>query len=152
MKAALLLRSRFAAGWLCAVILLAGWHSAKGYITDCGKPIMLAEVKLKDATLEEAVAYVKLAVKKLPAFGDGNLNVIILGASEEQKKKKKKISLDVREISLRSVMEHIAHAVGLKVRVDAHAVVLTSAAYSEEMATRSYRVPPDFIATGSAAK
>lgn len=111
---------------------------------------MLGEVKFKDATLEEAVACVKRAVKNLHSFGDGNFNVIILGASEEQKKAK--ISLDVREISLRSALDHIAHAVGLKVRVDAHAIVLTSAANSDELSTRIYRVPPDFISTGSASK
>lgn len=137
-------------GWLCAVILLAGWHSTKAFITDCPKPIMLGEVRFKDATLEEAVAYVKLAVKKLGIFADENINVVILGATEEQRKKK--ISLDVQEISLRSALDHIAHAVGLKVRVDSHAVVLTSTANSEELNTRTYRVPPDFISTGSAAK
>lgn len=141
---------RFAFAWLCAAILMMGPPCAKGYITDCGKPIMLAEVKLKDATLEEAVACLKLAVKKAGGFAGENVNIVILGASEEQKKKK--ISLDVREISLRSALDHIAHAVGLKVRVDAHAVVLTSAAYSEELTTRIYRVPPDFMVTGSAAK
>lgn len=129
---------------------MMGPPCAKGYITDCGKPIMLAEVKLKDATLEEAVACLKLAVKKAGGFAGENVNIVILGASGEQKKKK--ISLDVREISLRSALDHIAHAVGLKVRVDAHAVVLTSAAYSEELTTRIYRVPPDFMVTGSAAK
>ncbi|MFZ2280939.1 MAG: hypothetical protein WAW39_24280 [Prosthecobacter sp.] len=143
-------RSRFALGWLCALILLAGLQSTKAFITDCAKPTMLGEIKFKDATLEEAVTYVKRAVKNLHAFGDENLNVIILGASEEQKKKK--ISLEVREISLRSALDQIAHAVGLKVRVDAHAVVLTSAALSDELSTRTYRVPPDFISTGSASK
>ena len=150
MKAFLPPQSRFALGWLYVVILMAGWQSVKAYIPDCGKPIMLNEVKFKDATLEEAVAYVKRAVKNLHTFGDGNLNVIILGVSEEQKKKK--ISLDVREISLRSAMDHIAHAVGLKVRVDAHAIVLAPASQSNELSTRTYRVPPDFISTGSAAK
>ena len=150
MKAFMHPRSRFALGWFCALILLAGLHSTRAFITDCSKPIMLGEVKFKDLTLEEAVAYVKQAVKKLEIFADENLNVIILGASEEQKKKK--ISLDVREISLSSALDHIAHAVGLKVRVDAHAVVLTSAAHSDELSTRTYRVPPDFISSGSAAK
>lgn len=150
MKAFMQPRSRFALGWLCALILLAGLQSTKAFITDCAKPTMLGEIKFKDATLEEAVTYVKRAVKNLHAFGDENLNVIILGASEEQKKKK--ISLEVREISLRSALDQIAHAVGLKVRVDAHAVVLTSAALSDELSTRTYRVPPDFISTGSASK
>ena len=150
MKAFLHPQSRFALGWLYVVILMAGWQSTNAFVTDCSKPIMLGEVKFKDATLEEAVAYVKLTVKNLHTFGDGNLNVIILGASEEQKKKK--ISLDVREISLRSAMDHIAHAVGLKVRVDAHAIVLAPASHSNELSTRTYRVPPDFISTGSAAK
>lgn len=150
MKAFLYPQSRLATGWLCAVILLAGLHSTKAFITDCSRPIMLTEVKFKDATLEEAVSYVKQAVKNLHTFGDGNLNVIILGASEEQKKKK--ISLDIRDISLRSTLDHIAHAVGLKVRVDAHAVVLTSAAHSYELSTRIYRVPPSFIQAGSAIK
>jgi len=124
--------------------------SANGYITDCGKPIMLSEVKFKDATLEEAVAHVKLAVKKLGMFDDTYINVVVLGVSEEQKKKK--ISLDVREISLRSALDHIARAVGLKVRVDAHAVVLAAPAYADKIHTRTYRVPPDFISAGSAAK
>lgn len=129
---------------------MAGPPSTKAFIPDCSKPIMLNEVKFKDATLEEAVAYLKLAVKKLGIFAEENINAVILGASEDQKKKK--ISLDVREISLRSALDHIAHAVGLKVRVDSHAVVLTSAAHAAELSTRNYRVPPDFISTGSAAK
>ena len=111
---------------------------------------MLSEVNFKDLTLEKAVAYLKQAVKKLAPLGNGNINVIILGASEEQKKKK--ISLDVREISLRSAMDHIARTVGLHVRVDAHTVVLTSAAVSDELSTRTYHVPSNFISAGSAAK
>ena len=150
MKAFLHPQSRFAIRWLCALILLAGLQSTKAFITDCSKPIMLSEVNFKDLTLEKAVAYVNQAVKKLDPLGNGKINVVILGASEEQKKKK--ISLNVREISLRSAMDHIAHAVGLQVRVDSHAVVLTSAAHSDELSTRTYRVPPDFISTGSAAK
>ncbi len=143
-------QSRIAAVWLCLVMVLAGLHSAKASITDCGKPIMLSEVKFKDATLEEAVAYVKQAVTKLDTLGEGNINVIILGASEEQKKRK--ISLDIREISLRSVMDHIANAAGLKVRVDAHAIVLAPVTHSHELSTRIYRVSPDFMQKGSAVR
>lgn len=150
MNALIPYRSRFAVGWLCVLMLLTGLHSAKAYITDCGKPIMLAEVKFKDATLDEAVASVKLAVKKLGIFDGTNINVVILGASAEQHQKK--ISLDVREISLQSALEHIAHAVGLKVRVDAHAIVLATPEHAEKIHTRTYRVPPDFITTGSVAK
>lgn len=39
---------RIAFAWLWGVILMAGLQSAKGCITDCVKPIMLAEVKFKD--------------------------------------------------------------------------------------------------------
>jgi hypothetical protein len=150
MKALLPPPFRMALPWFCAVLLMAGAHSAKGYITDCAKPIMLGEVKFKEATLEEAVAYIKLAVKKLGTFDESYLNVVIVGASEEQKKKK--ISLEAREISLQSAMEHIARSAGLKVRVDAHAIVLAPPEQSDKLSTRTYRVPPDFISTGSAVK
>jgi hypothetical protein len=131
----------------CFMIILAGLASAHA---ESRRTIILPEVKIKDVTLEEAVAYLKQVVKKLDGWDDANINVIILGASEEQKRKK--ISLDVREIPLRSALDHIALSVGMKVRVDAHAVILAPATQSDEILTRTYRVPPHFIQAGSAAK
>ncbi len=141
-------RITFACLW--AVILMSGLQSAKGYITDCGKPIMLAEVKFKDATLEEAVEHLKQAVKKLSVFREEYINVIILGASEEQKKKR--MSLDARMISLQTAVDHIARSAGLLVRLDAHAIVLAPASHANELSTRIYRVPPYFLQAGSVAK
>jgi len=132
------------------ISLLAGWYSANAEITHCYKPIILHKVRFKDATLEEAVTYLKQAVKKLGLFADENINVVIIGASEEQKRKK--ISLDVGKIPLKTAFEHIANTVGLKVRVEAYAVVLAAPARADELATRFYRVPPEFIGMGSATK
>ncbi|MFO1485182.1 MAG: hypothetical protein U1F71_17610 [Verrucomicrobiaceae bacterium] len=139
-----------------AIVLLSAWLFLVGSTTcnawiSCGpRPIILPEVRFKDATLEEAVAYLKQAVKKLGLFASENINVVVIGASAEQKRKK--ISLDVGEISLLSAFEHIANTVGLKVRVEAHAVVLISSSRADELATRIYRVPPDFMQTGSAVR
>jgi len=141
---------RIAFAWLWGVILMAGLQSAKGCITDCGKPIMLAEVKFKDATLEEAVEHLKQAVKKLSVFRKECINMVILGASEEQRQKK--ISLDVRLISLQTAVDHIARSAGLLARLEAHAIALAPASHADELSTRNCRVPPCFLQAGSAAK
>ena len=69
-------RSRFALGWFCALILLAGLHSTKAFITDCSKPIMLGEVKFKDATLEEVRTAVADPDRFLAGPLDENIQIL----------------------------------------------------------------------------
>ncbi len=132
---------------MCAVGVTG---TAEAWITDCSKPIILPEVKFKDATLEEAIACIKKVVQKHDLFGSGSLNVIVQGATEEQKKKR--ISMDVQGMQLRSVFDQIAKMLDMRLRIDAYAVVLLPAATSKVLVTRIYRVPHDFIQAGSAVK
>lgn len=110
--------------------------------------LILEEVKLSDATLEDAVAYLKAALRNLGMFDDPNVNVVILGTP----KAGARVNLDLREVPARVAFEHVARITGMKMRVDDHAVVLVPLDWPEPIRTRVYRVPPDFISTGSAAK
>lgn len=112
------------------------------------RALILSEVKLKDATLDEAVAYLKAALHKLGHFEDAHLNVVVLGAPKEGAR----ITLDLHDVPARLAFEQVAHIMGMKFRIEDHALVLAPVTSPEPIRTRIYRVPPDFISTGSAAK
>ncbi|MGV3658568.1 MAG: hypothetical protein ACO1TE_00235 [Prosthecobacter sp.] len=132
------------------MLLLAhpAWSSAHAYITNCSKPIRLREVRLKNATLDEAVAYLKAEVVKLALFDDMHLNVVVLGTP----KPGARINLDLGEVTLQFAFEQVAQMAGMRLRTETHAVVLSAIPATEPIRTRIYRVPPDFISTGSAAR
>lgn len=135
---------------LFAVLLLSCLAGAPAHAfgTYCGWPVRLQEVRLKNATLDEAVAYLKTEVAKLAAFDGMHLNVVVLGAP----KPGGRINLDLGEVTLQFAFEQVAQMAGMRLRVEAHALVLSAMTSPEPIRTRIYRVPPDFIQTGSAAK
>ncbi len=142
-----------AAARLCIVVMtMLAWHwtpsVANAEITYRGKPIRLPEVRLKNATLDEAVAYLNAEVAKLAIFDDMHLNVVVLGSP----KSAARINLDLREVPVKLAFEQVAQMAGMRVRIEDHALVLAPLGSPEPIRTRIYRVPPDFISSGSAAK
>lgn len=109
---------------------------------------MLSEVKLKDASLDEAVAFLKAVLNKQEVFAYSPVSVVILGAPKQGAR----ITLDLRDVPARLAFEQVAQIVGMKFRIEDHALVLAPLTSPEPIHTRTYRVPPDFIQTGSAAK
>jgi hypothetical protein len=112
------------------------------------KSVILSEVKLKDATLDEAVVYLKAALNKLEGFAHSPVNVVVLGTSKQGAR----ITLDLRDVPARIAFEQVAQIAGMKLRIEANALVLTPLTSPEPIHTRIYRVPPHFIQAGSAAK
>lgn len=110
---------------------------------------MLGEVQMKDATLEEAVACIKASAAKIEGFESNHINIVLLGAAPDPAKR---VSLDLKDVPLKLVLQEVARAFGLGMRIESHAVVLAPPGTAEPIHTRTYRVPPDFVATGSAAK
>lgn len=121
--------------------------SALGFITDCSKPIMIEEFKVKEVTFVEAVALLRAKTSDVdPSEPDPKrkgINIIFQGVTEEQKTKK--VSLDLKVVPAAFVLESLAKMVGLQMRVDAHAVVLLPKEANQALQTRIYRVPPDFL-------
>ena len=110
--------------------------------------LILKEVKLQNATLEEALAYLNIALRQVEGFEDPHLNLVVLGAPRDGAR----INLDLHDVPARLVYEQVARMVGMKLRIDNHAIALVPSDWPDAMHTRVYRVPPDFIWTGSAAK
>lgn len=135
---------------LFAVLLLSqlAGSSAHAFGVYCGRPIRLREIRLKNATLDEAVAYLKTEVAKLALFDDMHLNVVVLGAP----KPGARINLELGEVTVQFAFEQVAQMAGMRLRVEAHALVLSAMTSPGPIRTRIYRVPPDFIQTGSAAR
>jgi len=105
------------------------------------------EVKMKDATLQEAVNCIRAAAVKLTPTK--YFNIVVSGQPADPAKR---ITLDLKQVPLKLVLEEVARTFGLQLRTEYTAIVLASPSSAEPIRTRIYRVPPDFMATGSAAK
>lgn len=103
---------------------------------------------MQGATLKEAMDCIKAAALDQSGFEGLPLNIVV-GAEPDSARR---LTLAVKDVPLQRVLEEMARAFGLRMRIEPYAVVLTSVASPEPIRTRIYRVPPDFIGTGSAAK
>lgn len=130
---------------IVACLLLSGHVLA--YITDCSKPIMIEEFKVKEVTFVEAVGLLRAKTRDLDPTESNpemkGINIVFQGVTEEQKKKK--VSLELQIVPAAFVLETLAKMVGLQMRVDAHAVVLLPKEANQALQTRIYKVPPDFL-------
>jgi hypothetical protein len=134
--------------FVAAVLVLEARAISPGPPGERAQSLILSEVKLKDATLDEAVAYLKAALHKPGLFEDAHVNIVVLGAPKQGAR----ITLDLRDVPARLAFEQVAQIVGMKLRIEANALVFVPLTSAEPIHTRIYRVPPDFIQTGSAAK
>lgn len=101
------------------------------------------EIKMKDATLEEAVACIRTAATELTPTKYFNLVV-----SGQAVNPAKRITLDLKQVPLKLVLEEVARTFGLRLRNEYTAIVLASPSSAEPIYTRTYRVPPYFLSTG----
>lgn len=87
--------------------------------------IILPTVQFRDATIEEAVEYLRVKSRDL----DKTQPAVVKGVSfvlDNDKAAKTAISLDLRDIPLGVALRYCTDLAGLKYRVDAHAVVIAS--------------------------
>lgn len=111
--------------------------------------MIVNEVKMRDATLDEAVACIREAVTKAKGETYNHVNFVILGNAPDPARR---ASLDLKQVTLKLAVEEVARTFRLQMRTETYAVVLSPASYPQPIHTRTYRVPADFISKGSAAK
>lgn len=125
-------------------------RSAGAYLTQKMDTIVFPTVAFENATIEEAIEYLRLKSKDLdteePDPTKKGVNIIIrtgdapAGAS---------ISLDLKNVPMSEALRYICDLAQMKYKVEAYAVVVVPISESStEMFTRTYRVPPDFLAAG----
>lgn len=109
--------------------------------------MVVDELKMKDATLHEAMVSIRTAAAKNAS--NSHFNFVVLGQVTDPAKR---ITLDLKQVPLKLVLEEVARTFGLRLRTESSAVVLASPSSPEPIYIRTYRVPPYFLSTGSAAK
>ncbi|YCM45915.1 Amuc_1098 family type IV pilus outer membrane protein [Verrucomicrobiaceae bacterium 227] len=123
--------------------------------------IMLPEVNLNDATLDEAIDFLRAMSVQLDettsnesAKGVGF--IIQLGDEDHPAVKEvraQRITLQLRNIPMVEALKQIANSVKADYRVDEYAVVITAAGFSDPtLIRREFRVPPDFLTAGVTAQ
>lgn len=115
-------------------------------------PIMVDEFKVKDVTFEEAIEALRIKAKQLdttePDPAKKGVNIILKGLSDAQKGKK--VTLELRSVPMAYVLDNLCKMAGLKMQVESFAVVvMPQDAADTTLHTRTYRVPPDFLNSGS---
>ena len=123
--------------------------------------INVPEVNLNGATLDEAVDFLRaIAVQgdttTLDDTQKGVPFVVQLGDEtmpEVKKIRDARVNLTLRNIPLSQVLKLVTEATGTTFRVDDFAVVINAAGFSDPtLVRREFRVPPDFLTSGSVGK
>jgi len=123
------------------------WGGTSCHVMNYDIQMVVNELKMKDATLQEAMVSIRTAVAKNAT--NSHFNFVVLGQVADPAKR---ITLDLKQVPLKLVLEEVARTFGLRLRPESNAVVLASSSSAEPIYTRIYRVPPYFLSTGSAAK
>lgn len=120
-------------------------------ITEQLKKLRLNQVQFTDATAEEAIAFLQIKSREADLTKQG-VN-LMLKLPDDEKKTLPKISLSLKDVPLGEALRYVAQLSGLILQVEAHAAVLTSASYAENnIVTRVYNVPPDFLKASGVIK
>lgn len=118
------------------------------------RSIMVPAVDLDQVTLSEAVEFLRQMsiaydLAEIDQDRKGISFVVDMGTGESELAKaimRKRFSLKLQRVPLGKILDYINDATGTKSRIDAHAVIIRpEGAISNDMMTRSFRVPPDLL-------
>ena len=123
--------------------------------------IMIPQVQLNGATLDEAVDFLRAVAaqedKNTPDESQRGMPFVVQLGDETmpavQKIRDSRVNLILRNVPLSQVLKLITEATGTTFRVDDFAVVINAAGFSDPtLVRREFRVPPDFLTSGAVAK
>lgn len=117
------------------------------------KAIRLPSVSFKDASVEEAIEFLRMKGRDLDALESDSarqgVNLILKSGTAASTSK---ITLDLKDVPMEEALRYVTELAGMKYKVENNAVVIVPVADSTtEQFTRTYKVPPDFLSLGDAA-
>lgn len=120
--------------------------------------IILPKVTFEQTSLEEAIDYLRSQASRYdesevdPTRKGLNFTLNLGGGDGEAAIRAKRIDLRLTNMPLANVLKYITDATGTSYTTDDYAVIIRSAtSMSQEMVTRSYKVPPDFLSSAGSA-
>lgn len=122
-------------------------------LTEKMNRIIFPAVSFQGATIEEAIEYLNVKSRELDTFPDsaGNKGVpLILKAGGTPSTAR--ITLDLKDIPMIEVLRYVTELANMKYKVEAQGVLIVPITeYASEQVTRTYHVPPDFLARVNSA-
>jgi general secretion pathway protein D len=129
-----------------------GFSDAQGIVTVDAKldNIIVPRVPLDEVTIDEALDFLRVASSKGEGGDSGGVNFTVnLGAPDSDTAKNirsKRFSLQLNQVPLRQVLKYITNITQTSFTTDDYSVIITPAGFtSDELISRTYRVPPNFI-------
>jgi general secretion pathway protein D len=122
--------------------------------------IMVPRILLDQATLDEAIAYLRTVAKRPDPTGAGNDQIVNfnvnLGSADSEVARRirtQKFNLQLSNVPLRHVLKVLTDMTQTSFTTDDFAVIIAPAGFTTgELVSRTYRVPPDFLTSiGGAA-
>lgn len=111
--------------------------------------IIIPKIEFHEATVREAIDFVKQRAAALDTSEPKGVNVVLqLDPAAEAAESMTRITLELSQIPLRFALESIATAAGLKVKVEPYAVAIVPLSETTDvLITKEYNVPPSFVNT-----
>lgn len=113
--------------------------------------IIIPKIDFRDASVREAIDFIRARAAALdtsePDPTRRGVNIVLkLDAAAQAAESMSRITLTLNDLPLRAVLDYVASAAGLKVKVEAHAVAIVPLSEpTEVLITKEYKVPPSFL-------
>lgn len=124
-------------------------RSPGAYLTEKMNKIIFPSIQFRDATIEEAIEYLRVKSRDL----DGDSNSALRGVSMILRMgdtpSNARITLDLKDVPMSEALRYVTELAQMKYKVEPHAVLITPLSEdSSQMYTRTFKVPPDFLVGG----
>lgn len=125
----------------------AAARSPGAYLTERMNHTILPSVQLKNATIEEAIEYLRVKSRELDQNTDSSVkhgaNIVLRNGDAPSNAT---ISLDLKDVPLSEALRYVTELAQMKYKVEDHAVVIVPLSEnSSEQYSRSFRVRPNFL-------
>ncbi|WP_395741963.1 tol-pal system YbgF family protein [Prosthecobacter sp.] len=122
-------------------------RSPGAYLTEKMDKIIFPTLKFQDASVEDAIEYLRVKSRDLDTFtgADGvkGINLILRTGDTPSNAR---ITLDLKDVPMREALRYVTELAQMRYKVEPHAVLITPITENaSEQYTRSYRVPSDFL-------
>jgi beta-lactamase regulating signal transducer with metallopeptidase domain len=98
--------------------------------------IVLPRVRFQDATLEEALDFLRVQAKNLDPANEG-VNIVLVDPATGNER----ITMDVTEIALSEALKYVAEVAARSVGYEEHAVRIIKPGLEDALLTRTYQLP-----------
>ena len=104
--------------------------------------IIIPKIDLRDATLAEALLFLRVKAKELDPEKEG-INFVV----EDSPPGDPRITMTLRDVPLKEALHYVTELAGMKFRFDGNAVTIVSVKVADPktLVTRTFRTPKDFI-------